>query len=62
VTAGHANWQAILDRHGVDFLLVDTGPYHGRLAPLVREATDRWREVYAGPGMGLYARRPMPAR
>jgi hypothetical protein len=62
VTAGHASWQAILNGHKVDFLLVDADAYHGRLRPLVEAAKDNWRELHTTGRMTLYGRirRPGP--
>lgn len=55
VTSARADWQSILDGHGVDYLLLDAG-YHTELLPLVRESA-RW-EPAGGEGLALlFARR-----
>ncbi len=33
----------ILRRYDVEWLVLDTGPYHAVLLPLVQAASDRWR-------------------
>src|SRR5262245_18268374 len=33
VTSGAAEWQDILKQYNVEFLIIDAGPYHGRLRP-----------------------------
>src|SRR5262249_35983438 len=40
VTSGRADWQKILDKYQVDYLLIDAGPrgYHARLRPLVEKS------------------------
>jgi hypothetical protein len=50
VTRGDAGWEQILDRHDVRFLLIDTGPYHGKLRPRVESSPAVWERVgEAGP-------------
>jgi hypothetical protein len=43
VTRGRADWQQILDRYGVDYLVLDTD-HHGDLLPQVRHSA-AWREA-----------------
>jgi hypothetical protein len=57
VTAGHADWQDILDKYRVDYLLIDAGPYHSRLRPLV-EQSRRWQRVAESGDVILYRRAP----
>lgn len=55
VTSARADWQSILDGHGVDYLLLDAG-YHTELLPRVRESA-RWEPAGGeGPAL-LFARR-----
>lgn len=55
VTSARADWQSILDRHRVDYLLLDA-QYHAELLPLVRESA-RWEPAGGeGPAL-LFARR-----
>jgi hypothetical protein len=44
VARGRADWEEVLDRYGVDVLLLDGGGYHRGLLPLV-ERSPAWREV-----------------
>jgi hypothetical protein len=44
VVRGRADWQAVLDRHGVDVLVLDAAGYHQALLPLVARSPD-WQEV-----------------
>jgi hypothetical protein len=55
VTSGRADWQQILDRYAVDYLIVDAGGYHSRLRPLVEESRYWQRVSEAGPAT-LYRR------
>ena len=53
--SARADWEAILDAYGVDYLLLDAG-YHSELLPHVR-ASARW-EPAGGAGRALlFARR-----
>jgi hypothetical protein len=55
VTSGQAGWQAILDKYKVEYLLIDTGPYHAGLRPLV-EQSRTWQKVDAYGEVHLYRR------
>jgi len=55
VTSGDAGWQDILDKYKVDYLLIDAGPYHGRLRPRVEKSTD-WKRVEEAGDVTLYRR------
>ncbi len=59
-----ADWQDVLDRYGVDFLVLDTkGTYKDLLQTLAKAdekpQTARWREVYKKGVVVIYARRPV---
>jgi hypothetical protein len=41
VVRGRADWNEILQRHEVEWLVLDTGTYHSTLLPLV-QASARW--------------------
>jgi hypothetical protein len=57
ITSGGAGWDSLLkQKYDVDFLLIDQGPYHGRLRPLVQEAPDDWTLVGAEGPVLLYQR------
>lgn len=57
LTRGRADWQELLDRYGVEYLLLDTGSYHAELLPQV-ERSPLWEPLYhAGDGI-LFTRRP----
>jgi hypothetical protein len=61
LTRGRADWQELLDRYHVDFLLLDTAGYHVELLPQV-ERSPAWEPIYqAGDGV-LFARRVETAR
>jgi hypothetical protein len=46
ITTGEAGWNELLtSTYHVDFLLVDQGPYHGRLCPLVKESPATWKRA-----------------
>src|SRR5262249_6611035 len=61
VTSGRSNWQEILaaprrkPEYRVDFLLIDAGPYHARLRPLVEKSPD-WQRVDEAGDITLYRR------
>jgi hypothetical protein len=58
VSSAREDWQLILDRHHVNYLLLDR-TLHGDLLPRV-EASDCWKHVdTAGPAV-LFARRSPP--
>jgi hypothetical protein len=59
VTDARADWQAILDGRGVDYLLLDDG-FHGELIPRVR-ASGRWTALARSGPATLYARTEPPA-
>jgi hypothetical protein len=55
VSSGQSDWQAILDAHNVEYVLLDAD-YHTRLLPHV-QASSAWRPVFrSGPAV-LFARR-----
>jgi hypothetical protein len=56
VTSARDDWELILARRGVDYLLLDSA-YHGELMPRV-EASPHWRRVDASGPAVLYSRRP----
>jgi hypothetical protein len=56
ITCARADWQSILDAHGVDYLLLDTA-FHGELMPRV-ESSERWRRIDAAGPAVLYERGP----
>jgi len=55
VTGGGADWQRILDKYKVDYLLIDAGPYHAQLRPSV-EKSDDWKRVDEAGDITLYRR------
>src|SRR5262245_18025697 len=60
VTQGRADWEAILDAHQVDCLLLDS-TYHGKgLLPLVKQSP-HWREVCQEGKAVLFLRRDTSA-
>ncbi len=61
VTQGRADWQEILDAHGVDYLLLDTTYHEKGLLPQVKQAQSRWQEVYSSGKAVLFVRRESPA-
>jgi hypothetical protein len=54
VTSGREDWQAILDRRGVDYLLLDES-FHAELLPRVR-ASGRWAPVARSEPAVLFGR------
>ncbi len=56
VTRGRGDWQQVLDRHGVDYLLLDTAGYHAELLPLV-ERSPEWRATKQQGSAVLFERR-----
>ena len=56
VTSARDDWETILARRGVDYLLLDSA-FHGELMPRV-ESSPRWRRVDAAGPAVLYERRP----
>jgi hypothetical protein len=56
LTRGRADWQELLDRYGVEYLVLDITGYHAELLPQV-ERSALWEPVYqAGDGV-LFVRR-----
>jgi hypothetical protein len=57
LTRGRADWQELLDRYGVDYLVLDTTGYHAELLPQV-ERSPLWEPVHqAGDGVLFVKRR-----
>jgi hypothetical protein len=59
VTRGRQDWQAILQRYGVDFLILDRAGHHHDLLPFVGPAGG-WREVATAGAAVLYERVDRP--
>jgi hypothetical protein len=59
VTRGRADWQDVLDRYGVDCLLLDASGYHHDLLPLV-DRSPAWRQVCRHGDAVLFVRRDVP--
>jgi hypothetical protein len=60
LTRGRADWQEMLDRYQVDYLVLDITGYHAELLPQV-ERSPLWEPVYqAGDGV-LFVRRAAQA-
>ena len=59
VTSGRADWQRILNKYQVNYLLIDAGPYHARLRPLV-EDSPLWQRVHEAGDSTLYRRTSRP--
>jgi hypothetical protein len=57
LTRGRADWQELLDRYDVDYLLLDTAGYHAELLPQV-EHSSLWEPVFQAGDAVLFARRP----
>jgi hypothetical protein len=57
IKAGEPGWQELLDRHGVDFLVVERSRF-GELTAMVRAAPERWQIVADEPV--FVARRAFP--
>jgi hypothetical protein len=57
ITSGRADWQSILDKYDVPYLLIDASAYHGRLRPLVEESP-RWQRLQQAGPITLYRRVP----
>jgi hypothetical protein len=55
VTSGRADWQEILDKYKVDYLLIDAGPYHASLRPFV-EGSKLWQRIDEAGDLTLYRR------
>lgn len=59
VTTGRAGWEAVLDRYGVEYLLVDLN-YHGETGLLDQvERSAAWEVVYQAGDARLYIRRAL---
>ena len=59
VTRGRADWQQILDRYGVDWLVLDDrSGYHAALLEQVRRAPERWRETFRQGDAVVFQRLP----
>jgi hypothetical protein len=57
LTRGRADWQELLDRYGVEYLVLDTTGYHAELLPQV-ERSPLWQPVHqAGDGVLFVKRR-----
>jgi hypothetical protein len=56
LTLGRADWQEILDRYGVDYLLLDKTGYHAQLLPNV-ERSPSWTSVFEAGDSILFVRR-----
>jgi hypothetical protein len=57
ITRGRADWERVLDRYGVDCLLLDTeGGYHADLLPLV-EASPSWQRAASSGRVTAFVRR-----
>jgi hypothetical protein len=57
VTRGRPEWQAILDRYNVDFLVLDRTGYHHDLLPLVLDS-QKWHVVEERGDAVLFSRNP----
>src|SRR5262249_17376941 len=57
LTRGRADWQELLDRYDVDYLLLDITGYHADLLPQV-ELSAAWEPVFQAGGGVLFVRRP----
>ncbi len=56
ITQGRGDWQQILDRHQVGYLILDQGAYHSQILPLV-EASETWQRVDQKGDAILFVRR-----
>jgi hypothetical protein len=57
ITRGRPDWDAILDRYDVDYLILDRSGYHHDLLPLVLESR-KWHAVEERGGAVLFSRNP----
>jgi hypothetical protein len=55
VVRGRADWETILDRYHVEWLVLDRGPYHALLLPLV-QGSDHWRERFGQEEIVVFER------
>ena len=55
ITRGRPEWEAILDRYDVDYLILDTTGYHHDLLPLV-EQSPKWHAIAAQGNAILFSR------
>jgi hypothetical protein len=60
VTGGRPGWDGVLDRHAVDYLLLDEA-YHWSLLSRVRESSQWMRRAQSGPAVLFERRRGGPA-
>jgi len=58
VTRGRGDWEAILERYDVDFLLLDRSGFHADLLPQVERSPDKWQRVCDSGDAVLFVRRP----
>jgi hypothetical protein len=49
VKFAETGWEEVLDRHGVQFLIVEDIPLYKPLMAKVRAASDRWEVVFESP-------------
>jgi hypothetical protein len=57
ITRGRADWEKVLDRYGVDYLVLDSSGFNADLLPQVRES-DLWEELAASGNAILFRKRP----
>jgi len=57
ITSGHADWGALLEKWGVRYLVLDAGPYHGQILPLVQARPDVWEPLTATGDVLVFRRR-----
>jgi hypothetical protein len=57
ITRGRADWEAVLDRYDVDYLLLDEAGFHHDLLPQVRRSRG-WQQVAASGTAVLFQRQP----
>jgi hypothetical protein len=57
VTRGRADWERILDRYGVDYLILDSSGFNADLLPQVRES-NVWEEWATSGNAILFRKRP----
>jgi hypothetical protein len=57
ITRGRGDWEKILDRYGVDCLLLDGSGFHGDLLPQVQRSSE-WIQVCSAGDAVLFMRKP----
>ncbi len=57
ITRGRADWEKVLDRYGVDYLVLDSSGFNADLILQVRES-DLWEEMAASGNAILFRKRP----